>query len=166
MDAKNIRTEVCSYQGLILIPVQLVNRMKSDDQVAALLADGVAFNLQRQAARTVANNRAFWGLSAAGEVAGLFIPGFGIATQLGTTIADKKIRTAMEEQRARVALALLAGAGYDPWQSPEAWRIAAPKQDPKDINSLKYPSLSGYQLSILALQYKNHVSTEARETGQ
>jgi hypothetical protein len=60
----------------------------------------------------------------------------------------------MEEQRGRVALALLKDAGYDPWQAPEAWRLVTPKHLPKDLNSLKYPSLGGYQLGILNLQYK------------
>ncbi len=61
--------------------------------------------------------------------------------------------TQMEEQRARVALALMADAGYDPWQAPEAWRLLAPKKRPKDPDSLAYPERSGYQLRFLDQQY-------------
>jgi hypothetical protein len=59
----------------------------------------------------------------------------------------------MEEQRGRVALSLMEDAGYDPWQAPEAWRLLEPKKLPADLNSLKYPNRSGYQLGILNLQY-------------
>jgi hypothetical protein len=58
-----------------------------------------------------------------------------------------------EEQRGRIALALISDAGYDPRQAPGAWRLLSKKNLPKDLDSLKYPSRSGYQLGILRLQY-------------
>lgn len=140
----SIRSEICSENGLIMIPLQLVSRLKSDDQVAAILADGVAFNLQRQEATMSKDKRI---------LAGLFI-GFGGAGLLAGSIADNKREGVLEKQRGRVALALLSDARYDPWQSPEAWRLAAPKHLPKNTGLLHYPNLSLYQLEILNLQYK------------
>jgi hypothetical protein len=152
-DAQNIRSEVCSFDGLILIPTQLVERLKNDDQLAAVLADGVAYNLQRQAAREVADNRVLLGAEIAGDVAGVFIPGANLVGLVGSASAANKINTEMQEQRGRVALSLMADAGYDPRQAPEAWRLLAPKHLPTDPSALKYPARSGYQLGILNLQY-------------
>jgi hypothetical protein len=67
---------------------------------------------------------------------------------------NTKEQIQMEEQRGRIALALLADAGYDPRQAPEAWRLLDPKHAPADPSALAYPSRSGYQLGILNLQYK------------
>jgi hypothetical protein len=57
-----------------------------------------------------------------------------------------------------MALQLVADAGFDPWQAPEAWRLLAPKDPPRDVQSIKYPRESKYQLSILNLQYKRESS--------
>jgi hypothetical protein len=144
VDEGSIRREICPDNGLILIPLQLVERLKSDDQVAAILADGMALNLQRQGATMLKDKRI---------LAGLYI-GFGAAGLIAGSILDSKKEAAMEEQRGRIALALLAEAGYDPWQAPEAWRFAAPKRLPPNPDALKYPRLSGYELGILHLQYR------------
>jgi hypothetical protein len=154
VDADKLHTEVCSLDGLVLVPMQMVERLKTDDELAAVLADGIAFNLQRQAARIIADNRETLASEAAGDVAGAFIPGVGLAVILGDSVASSKAEKQLEEQRGRVALALMADAGYDPWAAPEAWRLLAPKKLPTVMDSLKYPSRSGYQFSILRLQYK------------
>jgi len=39
-----------------------------------------------------------------------------------------------------MALALMADAGFDPYQEPEAWRLLAPERLPKDLTKLKDPS--------------------------
>lgn len=52
-----------------------------------------------------------------------------------------------------MALALMADAGFDPWQAPEAWRRVVPEELPKDWETVKFPSRGGYQLGILNLQY-------------
>jgi hypothetical protein len=152
VDEATIRSEICSFDGLVLVPSQMVERLKNDDQLAAVLADGVAFNLQRQAAREIADNRLLLGTEVAADVAGFFIPGVSLISLAGGDAASR-INIEMQEERGRIALALLADAGYDPWQAPEAWRLVEPKHLPADLNSLKYPSRSGYQLGILNLQY-------------
>jgi hypothetical protein len=157
-DAKS-RSEICSFEGLVLVPSQLVERLKNDDQLAAVLADGVAFNLQRQAARAIVLNRALLGADIAADVAGVLVPGLGLAGLIGAEAGTKAV-ISMEEQRGRVALALMADAGYDLREAPEAWRLMAPRHLPNDLNSLKYPTLSGYQLSILSLQYNAKVAGE------
>lgn len=132
----------------------MIERLHSDDELAAVLASGIAANLQRQAARVVNENRVLFGGEVASQVAAAFVPGLDIAYWVGESVAANKIKIAMEEERGRVALALMANAEYDPWQAPEAWRLLAPKHLPQNVSSLKYPSRSGYQLGILNLQYK------------
>jgi hypothetical protein len=150
------RAEVNSNNGLILIPTGVVSRLGSDDnRLAAVLADGVAYNLQRQLARSVSVNRVVNSVNALGYATIVFVPWVDVATSLATGIVNAKIETAAEQQRGRVALALLANAGYDPRQAPEAWRLLAPRHLPRNTSDLKYPDMSGYQLGILNLQYRN-----------
>jgi hypothetical protein len=140
--------------GLVLVPKQVVERLGSDDALAAVMADGVAFNMQQQSATLIAEWRELFGAEAAGGIAEAFVPELYFANEIGVDIMAHKIEVRMEEQRGRVALALMADAGYDPWQAPEAWRLLAPKKLTGDVSLLKYPSRSGYQLGILNLQYR------------
>ena len=89
-----------------------------------------------------------FGWSDVGEVAA-----FGVVGVAGVVIKHEILHK-LEDQRGRMALGLMADAGYDPWQAPEAWRRLEPKQLPRDRSKLKYPGRAGYQLEILAMEYK------------
>ncbi|MFZ0746292.1 MAG: DUF5666 domain-containing protein [Terracidiphilus sp.] len=162
IDEPKIRSDVFCNEGLVLVPRQVVQRLKNDDQLAAVLADGVAFGLQRRLAKLIVQFREVLGAEIVGEMTGIFVPGVslathfgvGLATYAGTEAAENEIALKMERQRGRVSLALMADAGYDPWQAPDAWRLLASKHLPRNTNSLKYPDHSGYLLGILSLQYK------------
>lgn len=153
VDEPKIRTDIFCHEGVILVPRQVVERLQNDDQLAALLADGVAFDLQVRSARLAAARLGIIGTELVGNVAGAFVPGLNLAFDAVGGVAQHRVLVTMEEQRGRMALGLLADAGYDPWQAPEAWRLLASKNLPKDTDSLKYPGRSGYQLSILNLEY-------------
>ena len=155
VDDNKIRSEICYLDGLILVPRQVIDRLQNDDQLAAILADGIAYNLQRQAARTVEDNRLYLGTQLAADLATLVVPGVGIATIIGSHAVASKIATAREQERDRISLNLLSDAGYDPRQAPEAWRRLASKHSPTEPKYLPYPDRSGYQLSILNLQFRN-----------
>ena len=139
VDEKKIRSDIFCNDGLILVPRQVVGRLKNDDQLAALLADGVAFYLQVRSARVLAEYRDLLGIEVAGYVASAFAPGVDLATDVGVGVMQHEIEIKMQEQRGRMALALMKDAGYDPWQAPEAWRLLAPKELPKDPDS-RWPS--------------------------
>jgi Domain of unknown function (DUF5666) len=168
VDDSRVRTEICSTDGLILISKQMVDRLKSNDELAAVLADGVAYNLQRQAARLdlgVVNVLELGGENASLlTTAGLAFPVVGLVTELGAFATQSKIDDALEDQRGRVALTLMADAGYDPRQAPEAWRLLEPKHLPANPQALKYPRLSGYQLGILNLQYNTERARAPEKT--
>jgi hypothetical protein len=148
-DNEKYHWENCTSDGLILVPKLVIDRLTRDDQLAAVLADGVAFNLQRQAARVYGEGHLLDGIQNSSY---LFLP-VGLAAVVGSRTVEREMLYTMEEQRGRVALALMCDAGYDPWQSPEAWRLLAPKHLPTDLTSLHYPENSGNLLNILSLQY-------------
>ena len=152
VDNNKLRSAVCLLDGAILVSTQTIERLKNDDQLAAVVADGVACNLQRQAARTVIAMRKL-GVNIALDVAGTFVPGLGVAAMLAPGGFTSNEMATMQEERLRIALALMGDAGFDPWWAPEAWRLAAPKKLPANLTSLTYPDASCYQIGILNLQY-------------
>jgi len=153
VDDLKVRSTLSCSEGLILLPQQAIERLQNDDQLAALLADGIAFNLQLRSTRLLAEYREIAGMELAGLIAGAFVPGVDLAADVGTFAVGHEVEIRMQEQRGRMVLAMMLDAGYDPWQAPEAWRLLAPKNPSADPD-LKYPNRSGYQLSILSLQYK------------
>ena len=154
IDNKKWRGAVCLLDGAILIPSQTIERLKNDDQLAAVLADGVACNLQRQNARAIAAMRRELGIDIAFDVAGAFVPGLGIAAIAVNGGFRGNDPVTMLEERLRIALALMSDAGYDPWQAPEAWRLVLPGKLPANPVTLPYPDVSCYQLGILNVQYQ------------
>jgi Domain of unknown function (DUF5666) len=152
IDDAQARSELSCSEGLILVPIQVVDRLKKDDQLAAVLADGVAFSLQWQESRLfIGATHIFLG----GDPP-LYM-GLGVSGYATGALMLHELNKSLVEQRERLALSLMADAGYDPWQSPEAWRLVVPKSLPKDLSSLKYPTRSGYQLGILNMQYRGEV---------
>jgi hypothetical protein len=167
VDEASIRSDLSCNAGLILVPKQVVERLQNDDQLAALLADGVAHSLQLQSARIAKEFLEIYGAQAVAELALSAVPGAFIAADVGAGIAAHKVEVLMEEGRRRIALTLMADAGYDPWQAPEAWRLLAPKHLPMGVATTKYPNRSGYQLGILNLQYgSERASTSATHASQ
>jgi hypothetical protein len=60
---------------LILVPRQVMERVKNDSQLAAVLADGVAYALQRQGVRRITEEHVRLGEEAAGAALVAFAPG-------------------------------------------------------------------------------------------
>jgi hypothetical protein len=145
------------HGGLILISKQSVDRLTRDDQLAAVLAECVVTELQRQAAGVQRDSLKELGAKVGEDAADIAMsPLFAVPFEIGYFIGNAE--TERLEQRQRLALALLDDAGYDPWQAPEAWRLLAPKHLPADVKSLKYPLRSEYQLGMLNLQYGRRIA--------
>jgi hypothetical protein len=149
VEEEKVRSEMFCVPGLILIPRQVVERLENDDQLAALLADGVAFNLQLQSTRLRNQELA---ISAAELAASLIPMPVGIAAYSGGIIASHAVEKRLEEQRARMALMFMENGAFDPWQAPEAWRLLAGRTKNGSTGPV-YQDRSGYQLEILNLQY-------------
>jgi hypothetical protein len=149
IEDNKLRGNINLLDGAVLISRQAVERLSSDDQLAAVLADGVAYSLQRQAAQQVKMNRIAWGAG----IAEMFVPGVGFAMLAANGVAGGDPETLMKQERLRVALALMRDGGFDPWQAPQAWRMLELKKLPANVASIDYPDISCYQIQILNLQY-------------
>jgi len=149
---------------IILIPKQAAERLQNDSQLAAVLAEGIAQKLQTQVitAGDVAESAA--GVAAAGGM--IFMTPFAIAGYATYLIpamhkGEQVLETPIQDQRDRIALGLMADAGYDPHQAPEAWRLLAPVHPALDPQSLPYPLRSEYQLNVLITLYDPHTAPVA-----
>lgn len=147
------RSEFGCSPGIVLVPKQVVDRLKSDDQLAAVLADGISTYLEWQSARLVAEYYTIVGVELAGELVASPVPWAFFSAEGSADAAAHLVKRHLEEQCGRISLGLMADAGYDPWQAPEAWRLLAPRKLPTDPSHLKYPGRAGYQLAILNLMY-------------
>lgn len=152
VDELVLREDLECVEGLVLVPRRVVERLATDDQLAAIMANGVAYSIEAQSARLRAEILGVEGAELAADIAGDFVPGVNVGVIVGGLVVNHEVEKHMQEQAGRIALTLMADAGYDPRQAPEAWRLLAPKKLPKDMASLKYPSRAGYQLSILKLE--------------
>ncbi|HXS75185.1 MAG TPA: hypothetical protein VN753_03330 [Terracidiphilus sp.] len=129
--------------------------MKNDDQLAAALAMPIAMVLQRQgigkemrqwpAVRDQLSTLALYAT----------IPYFGaFPLDMMGALPDHRIATRIEEQVGRIAISLVADAGYDPWQAPEAFRLLAARRQSYGSWSAKNTHLSEYAMSTLNLEYR------------
>jgi hypothetical protein len=105
------------------------------------------------------------GLESAAEAAGVLAMAMMETSVMAAGGVAKGIynheqRIRMEEERGRMVLGLLADAGFDPWQAPEAWRILQPNKAPRDLEKVKYPARCAYQLRMLAVQYPQNAGAE------
>jgi hypothetical protein len=148
-----VRSAFACNDGLVLVPKNVVERLQSDDQLAAVLAEAVAFNLQRQLVTISPLDLTAFG-SEVGAIIPVLFPAGYVAGEVAEGIVGLEKEAKLQRELARMALQLLADAGFDPWQAPETWRILAPKDPPRDVGSLKYTRESKYQLSILKILYK------------
>jgi predicted Zn-dependent protease len=149
-----IHSDMRGQIGVILVAKLLVERLTTDDELAAVLADDIAFDIQLQRTRLLSNGA--W--KNVGEVAAMMAAvAQGAATLVAGAIAEAvithKMDERLEDERARLALSMMEECGYDPWVAPEAWRRLQPGKVPKDITQVDYPHISKYQYEILALQY-------------
>jgi hypothetical protein len=150
-----IRAYTPGKSGVVLVPRLVVERLKSDDQLAVVLADAVAYHLQVQKALIFANRLFATGTSVAEWASTLTMQSLGVMAVGGIVkgISDHEMEVRLEEERGRIILGTLADSGFDPWQAPDVWRILDAKKPPKDVSRLPYARQSKYQLRMLILQY-------------
>ena len=153
-----VRSELFCSGGVVLVPRTVAERLKTDAELAAVLADGVAWFLEWQSVEVLHHS----------EEAGLAEGAVGLLAGLpGDSALSKTVETplsiALRKQRDRISLTLLSNAGYDPWAAPEAWRLLSVKDLPSDLATLKYPTRSGYQLAILNQAYKKNAAKSGKK---
>ena len=115
--------------GTVLIPHQGVQRMQSDAQLAALLADAVAILIEKQSLRMEAALRTYSAKKLAADAAYTTL---GVPAIIAAAWSDEQRRILNREmaQSARVSLTLMHDAGYDISQAPMAWWLIAAGKKP------------------------------------
>jgi hypothetical protein len=166
VDDKDNRFALACNDGLILVPRQVAERLKSNDQLASVIAVAVAYNLMRQSARLDSRDYLLLGVEVASVVPYVSVGSLGMyagADAAAFGLSHEMI-VQLQEECERMAIAITAEAGYNPWQAPEAVRLLAPKELPADTRQLKYPNQAGYELAFLHLQYGHKQVTKPSVT--
>jgi hypothetical protein len=148
VDQRKLRDAWTLSNGIILIPQQIVSRLKNDSQLATVLADNIACALEKQQLRLIPVGRAMNASDAALIVGGAFVPGLGLAGQAGLVTGAVVILKREEEQSARVSLVLLHQAGYDLAEAPIAWWILGSSKE-KPLEKTGMPTRAKYLYRIL-----------------
>lgn len=142
--------------GVILIPHQVVERLNNDSQLAAVLADAIAFTMENEAFRM------------RGLVPGVAVASFAYLNPLTAPLiawgaadfAKSQVERIRDEQSDRVGLGLLRDAGYDINQAPVAWWLLASRK-PQPINRIPMPERAAYLYRILGEIWNSPGALEA-----
>jgi hypothetical protein len=148
--------------GIVLIPHKAVDRLQNDSQLAAVLAESIAFIMENEAYRmritltdaAVASFGVISPLIALDPILELSLgPGPG-------TDAERK----REEQTGRIALDLMHDAGYDVDQAPVAWWLLAAKEQ-KPLSDIEMPYRAAYLYRILGELWHNPAAARDQSPG-
>ncbi len=152
VDGAGFPVAIGSPDGLVILPVQTINALQSDDQIAAVLSEGVAEALEWQVPPAATGNAgpamiAVGEMPIVGPIAGIALISGGLFESYHGTYATRFDPW----QHVRVGLSLMHDAGYDIRQAPLAWQIL---QYGIAKQAEKPPSLkSAYLLNIIGLEY-------------
>lgn len=152
---KDILYIPASFQnGYIVLCKHAVDLLQNDDQVAAVLANGMAQLLEWQMPHYDGVQ-----LSGKGQTQALAMAFFAppIINMLAPIPYDMTINwnaplSVTGKQKERVALSLMRDAGYDIHQAPIAWQQIG-SQYPKKSNTPLMPQRSIYAIHIIAEEY-------------
>lgn len=158
VDQPKLRSTLPLASGIILVPFQLVQMLPDDSQLAAILSSGIASTIQKQALRSQRAHTKMQAAAVAGDAAGLFVPGLGLATGLANMKANSVLEHREEEQSTRTGLAWMQDAGYNTAEAPVAWWTLAAKH-PDDLSKTHLPFRTQYLYRFLALTARQPTST-------
>jgi len=150
IDAPKWRDPVPLPSGIVLVPYEGVKRMKNDSQIAALLADKVAWLMEQQPITLPLTNGQIAEQLGIGAAQAIPFAGLGVTgAEVGMGISALKRMHRNQEQRARVSLALMQDAGFDVTEAPRAWWILSLK-DGKDMSKSNPPDNAVYMYGLVA----------------
>ena len=148
-------TAVALPSGVILVPRVLVERLKDDSQLAAVLALNIAVTLEKQNLHVSLPKKVQIPADAAATAAFAGLAGTSIELASGSRAGiSSEPDPEKRKQNERVSLCLLHDAGYDIQQAPVAWWLLASKE-PKEMTAIKMPERSAYLYRILGTTWAN-----------
>ncbi len=121
VDESKLKDALTLLNGIILVPYQVVEQLQNDDQLATVLADNMAGAIEKQDIRAIPMQQAMGTAEIAGDTAGIFVPGVGLAVLAGKSAEAARMLRLTEEQSGRVSLGLLHDAGFDIREAPKTW---------------------------------------------
>lgn len=160
VDHMSVPQVIGSPDGLVVIPVQVVEKLQNDDQLAAMLAEGVAQSVEWLVPPAAIGNAgpammALGEMPFVGPLAGIALISTGL---FETTHGTYAVRLD-PMQAPRVGLALMHDAGYDVRQAPVAVQTLR-YGDAKTAEKAPSP-LSAYLLKIIGLEYAHDAGSVA-----
>jgi len=155
VDAKSVGDAMTMTlpNGVILVPRQVVERMQNDSQLAAVLADNLAYALERIEYRYGPVLSAASASVLASHSAVYFLPVMDLPAIAAVTTAQE-VHRKMEHQAERVSLGLLHDAGYQVDEAPRAWWLLATKKQ-KTLADAVLPEPTAYLYRILGETWNN-----------
>ena len=152
--------------GTVLVPSNVLARLKNDAQLAALLSSDVAGAIQQDAFRTLTTKHTEEALSWGSTAVGMFVPGPGLIGAATGPVFSAAVWTPMIERQYRVGMSYMAAAGYDVRQAPEALRQVDEKHADENEAKGKDPSqMAAYLEFIYATEYGRENWSD-RKTGE
>jgi hypothetical protein len=159
VELKTLRDAWSMASGVILVPIQVIDRLKTDAEIAVVLADNIAEILEKQEFLALPGDHAvttgYW----VGTAVGLVIPGVGLATGLTTNAVQQHRITLIHRQSGRVSLWLMHDAGYDIREAPLAWWMLQTKK-PKPLEEVKLPDRAANLYIALGTTWHAATTTE------
>ena len=143
--------------GIVLVPVQLLDRLTNDSQIAALLSQGIADAIEKDDLRLRPTKYKARAASLTALAAAPFVPGVLIATELGSGRVEAHVLKLQREQRDRVSLCLLNDAGYDLSQAPMTFWLLAPEK-PTSIDNIPLPAQAAHLYQLLGTSFRGHTA--------
>ena len=128
--------------------------MQNDDQLAAILAIGIAAVLQKQEFRLQPAKRAMLAGQIAGTAIGAVIPGAGLVPLVVNAETRGRLERQNAEQDARESLCLLHDAGFDLQQAPLAnWLVVEKTGKPMARTAL--PASAAYLYFLIGTAWRS-----------
>ena len=156
IDMLKLRDAFPLPSGIVLVPYTALERLKNNDQVAALLADKIAWLLEQQPVPLPETNGQIatnLGLAAAEDL----VPFAGLIGAAELPLMVKGINQAdrNQQQRERVSLSLMRDAGFDLVEAPKAWWLLS-QSKPKDLSGSDPPASALYLYGQIASTWTVH----------
>jgi hypothetical protein len=160
VNEKNWHDALTLSSGIIFVPHQVVERLQNDSQLATVLADNIACELERQQYRfgDIQNELAATTLGA--EAIGWIVPGADLVGE-AAAIGSQEIHTKELQQSGRVSLGLLHDAGYDINQAPIAWWLLAANK-PEPVSRILLPHRAAYVYRALGENWQTPVAIASK----
>ncbi len=158
VDQKKLRDGLALPSGIILMPYQVVLRLRNDTQLATVLADGIATAMEKEGLQELPAKERMKAVQIAGTAGGFFVPGLGFAAGFVNHTVKNNMDRHAEAQSGRVSLSLLHDAGFDIAQAPVTWWLLASTK-PKDLKDIKMPFRASALYGMLGTTWRQQLTS-------